>query len=585
MKLLDILFEDENPSLNEGYNVVTKEDFLNNMKQLFPYKGGCLYDFPNLEDFRKQSTVNAHCNKHNIDFPVKVEYLTKGGIGSEGCVGCKKDRILNKRNSEVNNFYSKAEEIWKDETGNPLYIYNKSGLRRYTGINNEFDFYCPKIGVNGKPHGKQTITNPSSHIYRDNRYDNYPYVGCKKCQDEQGLVRQSLKNLSRNEFIKKVKEKMKLYHIPISWYDWKNMEYETPLKNGKIKCVKHNQEVSRKKAHDFYTGAPLCPECNRIAVKESKFMDKVRKLYDDRFVLLSDYIGGTSPVTLGCKLHGKTPYPVVVAQPSTIWNSTNKYGSIECKECKRVNQLNKFKNTTYNLNNERFKDENEKPYSYPNLDSEFKKMTDDIQIVCHKIGSNGREHGMFLQTPSNHSAGQGCPICQESKNQIHIKNLLSENDYEFETEKQFKELGNQKFDFYLPEPGYVNILIEYDGEQHFEPRFAKSEYTRQLNYNILYESDNLKNQFIKTNNLGLGLIRIPYTLKKGTYDKLLLDALKSVESREIKRLGDYPERETPKKPVHKDRVDLSQPIRRKIRTNESKLSLIDTVRDIYKKTI
>lgn len=571
MKLLDIILEDENTSLGEGYNSVTKEGFLNKIKELFPYKGGCLYDFPNLEDFRKIATVNAHCNKHNIDFPVKVENISKGNIGSEGCVGCKKDRILNKRNSEINNFYNKAEEIWKDENGNPLYIYKKSGLRRYTGIKNEFDFYCPKLGSNKKPHGKQTIKNPQSHIYRDNRYPNYPYQGCEKCREEQGIVKQLPTDpLSRTEFIKKVQEKMKSYDIPISWYDWKEMEYVNPSRSAKIKCKKHNEEVTRVKAFNFFTGTPLCPECNRIAVKQKNFMEKIHELYNDRFVLLSDFIGYNSPITLGCTLHGKTPYPVVVAKPSTIWGSTNKYGSIECKECKRVNQLNKFKNTIYNLNNERFKDENEKPYSYPNLDSEFKKMTDDINIVCHKMGPNGKEHGMFPQTPANHSAGQGCPICQESKNQIHIKNLLSVNDYEFETEKQFKELGNQKFDFYIPEPGYVNILIEYDGEQHFEPRFAKSEYTRQLNYNILYESDNLKNQFIETNNLGLGLIRIPYTLKKGTYDKLLLDALKSVEAREIKRLGDYPERQLPKEPVHKDKINF----------NKSKLSLINTLKNI-----
>jgi hypothetical protein len=163
---------------------------------------------------------------------------------------------------------------------------------------------------------------------------------------------------------------------------------------------------------------------------------------------------------------------------------------------------------------------------------------------------------------------------------MHIKNLFEGEKYKFETEKQFKELGNQKFDFYIPEPGYVNILIEYDGEQHFEPRFAKSEYTRQLNYNILYESDNLKNQFIETNNLGLGLIRVPYTLKKGTYDKLLLDALKSVESREIIHLGgDYPERQLPKEPVHKDRVDLSQRIQKPNRTGP-KLSLMNTLKNI-----
>ena len=571
MKLIDIILEDENPSLDEGYNVVTKEGFLNNMKELFPYKGGCLYDFPNLEDFRKIATVNAHCNKHNIDFPVKVENISKGNIGSEGCVGCKKDRILNKRNSEVNNYYSKAEEIWKDETGNPLYIYNKSGLRRYTGIKNEFDFYCPKLGSNKKPHGKQTIVNPQSHIYRDNRYPNYPYQGCKKCQDEQGIVRQSLSNLSRSEFIKKVKEKMKLYHIPISWYDWKNMEYEIPSRNAKIKCLKHNEEVTRIKALNFYTGTPLCPECNRIAVKESEFMDKVRKLYDDRFVLLSDYIGGTSPVTLGCTLHGKTPYPVIVASPSSIEGSTEKYGSIECKECKRVNSLNKFENTIYYLNKKR-----KIPYTYPNLNKEFKKMTEDIPIVCHRKGSNDKEHGMFWQTPSNHRTGQGCPICQESRNEKHISNLLNVLKYKFIKEKRFTETGNLEYDFYIPED---KVIIEYDGIQHFEPRFGKSEYSKQDNYNKLYATDNIKNDFVKSNKYGLRMIRIPHTLKEGTYDKLLENALKAGEKNEINFMGDFPERQLPKEAVHKDRVDLSQPIQKPNRTGP-KLSLMNTLKNI-----
>ena len=571
MKLLDIILEDENPSLDEGYNVVTKEGFLNNMKELFPYKGGCLYDFPNLEDFRKIATVNAHCNKHNIDFPVKVENISKGNIGSEGCVGCKKDRILNKRNSEVNNFYSKAEEIWKDETGNPLYIYNKSGLRRYSGIKNEFDFYCPKLGSNKKPHGKQIITNPQRHIYRDNRYPNYPYQGCEKCREEQGIVKQLPTELiSRIEFIKKVQEKMKSYDIPISWYDWKGMEYVNPSRSAKIKCKKHNQEVTREKAFSFYTGTPLCPECNRMAVKEKNFMEKIHELYNDRFVLLSDFIGYNSPITLGCTLHGKTPYPVVVEKTSSIWSSTRNYGSIECKECKRVNSLNKFENTIYYLNKKR-----KIPYTYPNLNKEFKKMTDDIPIVCHRK-INGKKHGMFWQTPANHRTGQGCPICQESRNERHITNLLNVLKYKFIKEKRFTETGNLEYDFYLPEP---NVIIEYDGIQHFEPRFGKSEYSKQDNYNKLYATDNIKNEFVKTNKFGLRMIRIPHTLKEGTYDKLLENALKAGEKNEINFMGDFPERQLPKEAVHKDRVDLSQPIQKPNRTGP-KLSLINTLKNI-----
>jgi hypothetical protein len=558
MKLFDIILEDENLlPLSEKTEARSKEDFLLKMKQLFPYGKGCRYDFGNQENFTKNSTVNVHCKKHNVDFPALVEYLLKGRIGPNGCSECKKDDSQNNIKSTKNDFYSKVKEIWKDENGNPLYIYNRPGLRRYTGINNEFDFYCPKVGSDGKPHGKQTIKNAQLHIYQN--------VGCGKCKDEQGIVKQPI-NLSRAEFIRKVKERMKLYHIPISWYEWSGMEYKSPYQNGKIKCKKHNKEVTKVKAKYFYDGIPLCSECERIAIEEKNFMDKVREYSGDRFVLLSDYINRETPITLGCTLHGKTPYPIERSYPSSITDAIKRGGSIECKECDRVNNLNNYKRKFEDVQSNR-----SIKYTYPNIDKEFINGNTKIPIECHVKGPNDKEHGMFWQTPSNHSTGQGCPICQESRNERYIGELLRKNGIKFEKEKNYPELGNQKFDFYLPEP--YNVLIEYDGKQHFEPTFGKSEYTRQMNYNILYESDNIKNEFIKTNNYGLGLIRIPHTLKEGQYDKLLENKLKVVERNKIEYVGDYPERETPKTPKSKFKI------------NESKLSLIDTVRDIYKKTI
>ena len=83
MKLLDVILEKTEAR--------TKEDFLFKMKQLFPYRNGCLYDFGNQENFTKNSTVNVHCKKHNVDFPALVEYLLKGRIGPNGCSECKKD--------------------------------------------------------------------------------------------------------------------------------------------------------------------------------------------------------------------------------------------------------------------------------------------------------------------------------------------------------------------------------------------------------------------------------------------------------------------------------------------------------------
>lgn len=53
-----------------------------------------------------------------------------------------------------------------------------------------------------------------------------------------------------------------------------------------------------------------------------------------------------------------------------------------------------------------------------------------------------------------------------------IATLLKEHDITYIQEKTFKDFrykdtgGIPRYDFYLPD---YNILIEYDGEQHFKP--------------------------------------------------------------------------------------------------------------------
>jgi hypothetical protein len=63
------------------------------------------------------------------------------------------------------------------------------------------------------------------------------------------------------------------------------------------------------------------------------------------------------------------------------------------------------------------------------------------------------------------------------------------------------------------------------------------------------------------------MIRIPYTLKEGQYDELLMNALDDVKKRKIKFIN-YPERETPKEAIHPKKI------------NESKLSLMGVLEQI-----
>ena len=66
------------------------------------------------------------------------------------------------------------------------------------------------------------------------------------------------------------------------------------------------------------------------------------------------------------------------------------------------------------------------------------------------------------------------------------------------------------FDFYLPE---YNVLIEYDGKQHFEPVnfYGCPDESAIKNYNDLKINDKIKNDYCENHNITL--IRISYKIK------------------------------------------------------------------------
>ena len=113
-------------------------------------------------------------------------------------------------------------------------------------------------------------------------------------------------------------------------------------------------------------------------------------------------------------------------------------------------------------------------------------MKTKVEIICP-------EHGSFFQNPDNHLRKKyGCPLCSESHGERKISKWLSDNGFTFEREKTYLDDYGPKgwplpYDFYIPEK---NILIEYQGEQHFKPiryggidiEIAKNNLKRQRHY-------------------------------------------------------------------------------------------------------
>jgi len=63
-------------------------------------------------------------------------------------------------------------------------------------------------------------------------------------------------------------------------------------------------------------------------------------------------------------------------------------------------------------------------------------------------------------------------------------------------------------------------------------------------------------------------------------DKVLMRTIRDIKPNTVVELGDYPKRMKPKKILSKHQVDLNKPITKPRRMTESKLSLMNTLKNI-----
>jgi hypothetical protein len=154
-------------------------------------------------------------------------------------------------------------------------------------------------------------------------------------------------------------------------------------------------------------------------------------------------------------------------------------------------------------------------YSYP---EEYRGIAISINIFCPIVDSQGTTHGNFMQQPSAHKAGSGCPVCSaqqlESKGMTRLKLILDELGFyhgsTYFTEQMLPGLVYAKplrLDICLPSK---NLVIEYDGEQHF--KMTGWTCAEQLQNNKC--RDLLKDKYCISR--GINILRIPYDFQMTT---------------------------------------------------------------------
>lgn len=159
----------------------------------------------------------------------------------------------------------------------------------------------------------------------------------------------------------------------------------------------------------------------RRALTTEEFIHRARKVFKDYDYSKVDYKNNKTKVTIICPKHGeflKEPAKLLLRHSG-------------CPTCNQEKQSKrKFSNTEDFI--KKAKKVHKDKYDYSKVD--YKRSNQKVCIICPK-------HGEFLQAPSYHLQGHGCPKCG-TESRIKKQSLTTE-----EFIKHAKEKHGDKFDY------------------------------------------------------------------------------------------------------------------------------------------
>ena len=293
------------------------------------------------------------------------------------------------------------------------------------------------------------------------------------------------KRLTIEEIIKRFK------NIHGTTYDYSLVNYQGDSKKVKIICSTHGMFEQQPACHIRQKQG--CPKCGREKINNvikarsignNEFIKRIENIFGkDTFDYSKlDYKGAHKDVTLICKKCGN----VETKDPKSFYLG---YGCLKC----RPKQHNPKQTTKDQFITKSTKIHGVK-YDYSKI--KFTTLYEEVEIVCPK-------HGSFFQKPTVHiHSKSGCPKCQTSKGEEQIAIYLNDNNikYNFQYKIQINN-SYHYYDFYLPD---YNIMIEFNGKQHYEPiKF----FGGQEGFNYLQERDKIKENYCLENQIKLVIIR------------------------------------------------------------------------------
>jgi len=200
------------------------------------------------------------------------------------------------------------------------------------------------------------------------------------------------KKLTQEEVIKRFRK------VHGDKYDYSKIQYSGINDKVIIICPEHGEFLQTPNNHLSGYGCSKC--AGNLKLTQEEVIKRFRELHEDKYDYSKvDYKNNMTKVEIICPEHG-----------SFFQTPSNHLRGQSCKQC----FYNNLKTPIEKLLKD-FKKIHGNKYNYSKVN--YKNNNNKVIIICP-------EHGKFLQTPSSHLKGHGCPKCSIKQNFTNTNEII-----------------------------------------------------------------------------------------------------------------------------------------------------------------
>ena len=319
-----------------GREKLNNKEFIKRAREVH----GDKYDYSKVNYVNNRTKVTIICPEHG-------EFLQRpsGHLSGKGCKKCSIDSNADSSRKTKEWFIEEAQKVHGDK-----YDYSKV---KYVNNATKVAIICPEHG--------EFLQRPKLHIKG---------AGCPWCS---GRLR-----LTTEEFIKRARE------VHGDKYDYSKVNYVNNRTEVTIICPEHGEFLQRPDEHLKGKGCPICAGYVKLTTQE--FITRAREVHGDKYDYSKVvYVNTKNEVAIICPEHGEF-----------LQGPIQHLKGAGCPWCSGRLRL-----TTEEFI-KRAREVHGDKYDYSKVN--YVNNRTEVTIICPK-------HGEFHQTPERHLRGNGCPTC------------------------------------------------------------------------------------------------------------------------------------------------------------------------------